>query len=153
MKTHEIKEKRAGLVAEMRALLNAGDKLTPEAQTKFDSLKAAVTDLDSQEARAAFLEDAERRSLGQADAQHRDHASLEGQVSVTRILQNQIEGRSLSGADAEYSREAERRTGRTAQGIFVPLSAFEKRGTVNNTTTGNNSFFNGSFSTKYSTKY
>jgi hypothetical protein len=43
MKVHEISEKRAGLVAEMRGLLNAGDKLSPEHQIKFDSLKNEVT--------------------------------------------------------------------------------------------------------------
>jgi hypothetical protein len=48
-----------------------------------------------------------------------------------------MEGRSLSGAEAEFSQEAERRNGRKAEGVYVPLAAFEKRGTVNTTTTGN----------------
>ena len=140
MRLPEIKEKRAAVVGEMRSMLTAADKrsLTADEQTKFDGLKSQITDLESQEARAEFLEAAERRALGQvAGSESRDHASLESQVSISRILQAGMEGRSLSGAEAEYAQETERRTGRKAEGVFVPLAAFEKRGTVNTTTTGN----------------
>jgi hypothetical protein len=137
MKLFEIAEQKALKIAEMRGLLNAGDKLSPEHQAKFDAMKREVTDLEGQEARAKFLDDAERRSMGEPDAQHRDNATLESRVSISRILQSQMEGRSLSGAEAEFSQEAERRNGRKAEGVYVPLAAFEKRGTVNTTTTGN----------------
>ena len=139
MRLHEIKEKRAALVTEMRGILaNAGDKLSTEQQAKFDGMKAEVTALEGQEARANFLEAEERRLLGQApNSESRDKAQLEGNVSISRILQAKMEGRSLTGAEAEYAQETERRTGRTAEGVFVPLSLFEKRGTVNTTTTGN----------------
>ena len=136
MKVHDIAEAKANKIAEMRSLLSA-DKLNAEGQAKFDSLKTQVTDLEGQEARARFLDDAERRSMGEPDSQHRDNAALESRVSITRILQSQMEGRSLSGAEAEFSQEAERRNGRKAEGVYVPLAAFEKRGTVNTTTTGN----------------
>ena len=139
MRLHEIKEKRAALVTEMRGILaSAGDKLTAEQQTKFDGLKTQITDLEGQEARANFLEAEERRLLGQApNNETRDKAQLEGNISLSRILQAKMDGRSLTGAEAEYAQEAERRNGRTAEGVFVPLSLFEKRGTVNTTTTGN----------------
>lgn len=141
MKLHEIREKRTGLVVEMRGILSAADAgkraLSAQEQTKFDAMKDQVTALEADEARAQFLEDAERRSMGERGIEHRDHASLENRVSVSRILQAQMEGRGLSGAEAEYSQETERRTGRKAEGVFVPMSAFEKRGTVNTTTTGN----------------
>lgn len=134
MRLHEIKEKRAALVTEMRGILSgAGDKLSAEQQTKFDGLKTQITELEGQEARAAFLESEERRLLGQSTgSEHRDHANLESRVSISRILQAQMEGRSLSGAEAEYALETERRTGRKPEGVFVPLSAFERR--VNTTT-------------------
>ena len=139
MRLNDIKEKRSALVTEMRGILaNAGDKLSTEQQTKFDSLKAEVTDLEGQEARANFLEAEERRLLGNVpNSESRDKAQLEGNVSISRILQAKMEGRSLTGAEAEYAQEAERRNGRAAEGVFVPLSLFEKRGTVNTTTTGN----------------
>ena len=139
MRLHEIKEKRAALVTEMRGILaGAGDKLTAEQQTKFDGLKTQITELEGQEARASFLEAEERRLLGQSsNGETRDKAQLEGNISISRILQAKMEGRSLTGAEAEYAQEAERRNGRAAEGVFVPLSLFEKRGTVNTTTTGN----------------
>ena len=140
MRLHEIKEKRAALVTEMRGILTASGSaaLTADAQTKFDGLKGQVIDLEGQEARAEFLEAAERRALGTVTgSESRDHSNLESQVSISRILQAGMEGRSLSGAEAEYAQETERRTGRKAEGVFVPLAAFEKRGTVNTTTTGN----------------
>jgi len=44
-----------------------------------------------------------------------------------KVLQAAVEGRALSGAEAEYHAETERRTGRKAQGVFVPMSAIEQR--------------------------
>jgi len=38
-----------------------------------------------------------------------------------------MEGRSLSGASAEFHQETERRNGRKAQGVYVPLAAIETR--------------------------
>lgn len=130
MKLHEIREARAAKVQEMRSL--ADGEMTAEKQAKFDALKTEVVALEASEARAQFLEDAEKRSFGQHE--HRDQKNLEGNVSVLRILQAQMEGRALTGADAEYSQEAERRTGRKAQGVFVPLNAFEKRAAIDSST-------------------
>jgi len=138
MNLSSIREQRAAKVAEMRNLLAAAESgkraLTADEQAKFDTLKAAVTDLESQEARAQFLADAERRMVGApADGEHRDRASLEGRVSLLRMLQAQTEQRALTGAEAEYHAEAERRTGRKAQGYFLPMAALETR--VNLTST------------------
>lgn len=140
MNLAHIREARAAKVADMRNLLAAAEAgkraLTADEQTKFDTLKAAVTDLEGQEARAQFLADAERRMQGTpADGEHRDRASLEGRVSLLRMLQAQTEQRALTGAEAEFHAEAERRTGRKAQGYFLPMAALETR--VNTTTSGN----------------
>lgn len=129
MRTHEIKERRAGLVADMRGILAKaeGEKrnLSGDEQAKFDGLKTQIQDLEAQEARAAFLEDAERRSMGAAA--DKPFQSLQGEISILEVLRNAMEGRSQSGAAAEYAKEIERRTGRKASGIFVPLSALETR--------------------------
>lgn len=131
MKLHDIREQRALRVTEMRAILSAAESakrsLTADEQTKFDKLKGEVAGIEADEARAQFLEDAERRMLGTGDAQHRDHANLESRVSLLDVLQAGLEGRALTGAAAEYSREAERRTGRKAQGAFIPLALLEQR--------------------------
>jgi HK97 family phage major capsid protein len=61
-------------------------------------------------------------------------ASLERSVNVVDVIRAKMEGRALSGAAAEYQAETERRTGRKAEGVFIPLSAIEQR-SVNTTTT------------------
>ena len=132
MNLSAIREQRATKVADMRSLLAAAEAgkraLTVDEQSKFDALKASVTALEGEEARAQFLADAERRMLGTpADGEHRDRAGLEGRVSLLRVLQAGVEGRALNGAEAEFHAEAERRTGRKAQGLFLPMSALETR--------------------------
>lgn len=127
-----IREQRAGHVAEMRAVLARaeGEKrsLSADEQTSFDTLKSKITDLESQEARAAFLVEAERRMTGQpAGGGDRSFADLQSRVQVLDVIRAQMEGRALTGAAAEYTRETEQRTGRKAQGAFIPLSALEQR--------------------------
>jgi HK97 family phage major capsid protein len=131
-----IRETRAAKVASMRNMLNTaeGEKrsLNSNEQTAFDSLKTEITGLEQSEARATFLEDAERRSMGMPIDKHA--ASLERSVNVVDVIRAKMEGRALSGAAAEYQQETERRTGRKAEGVFIPLSAIEQR-SVNTTTT------------------
>ena len=133
MQLHQIREQRAARVQEARSLLASMPTLTPEAQTKFDAIKAEIVNLEGQEARAQFIEDAERRSLGAPVDKARNE--LEGQVNVLDAIACQIENRSASGALAEFQAEAKRQ-GLTARngGILVPTSIFEKRTTM--TTTG-----------------
>lgn len=136
MKLQAIREARAGKVAEMRKIITTAEtekrSLNAGEQTAFDKLKAEITDLESQEARAQFLEDAERRQSGEPVGD-RSFDTLQRQVSVVEVMRAQMEGRSLSGAAAEYNQETERRTGRKAQGVFVPMGAIEQR--VNTTST------------------
>ena len=81
-----------------------------------------------EEARAQFLEDAERRSLG-TPVGDKSLNALHGQVNVVEVIRSQMEGHSLSGAALESHQESERRTGRKAQGVFIPLAALETRAT------------------------
>ena len=133
MNLQAIREQRAGHVAEMRNILAKaeGEKrsLTADEQTKFDALKAQITDLESQEARAQFLIEAERRAMGTpaGGGGDRSLADLQSRVSVLDVIRAQTEGRSLDGAAREYHAETERRTGRKAQGVFVPMTAIEQR--------------------------
>lgn len=132
MNVAAIREKRAAKVTEMRALLSKaeGEKrpLTEAEKTAFDSLKGEVQTLEGDEQRALFMQEAERRQAGEP-VTDKAVGELESRVSLLKVLQAGIEGRSLNGAEAEYAAEAERRTGRKAQGVFVPTSLFEKRAT------------------------
>lgn len=129
MQLAAIRESRAAKVAEARALLET-ENLSAEGKTKFDALKAEITSLEADEARAQFMADMERRSVG--EPVDKSMTALESRVQLLDVLRAQMEGRALTGAAAEYHAEAERRTGRKAQGAFVPMGTVEKR--VNTTT-------------------
>ena len=76
------------------------------------------------------MDDVERRSVGVtviAGNGGDTIATLESRVSLVRVLQAGVEGRALSGVELEYAQETERRTGRKAQGVFMPMSALERR--------------------------
>jgi HK97 family phage major capsid protein len=124
MQLHAIREARAAKVTEARTLLASSPTLTPEAQTAFDKLKAAIVDLEGQEARAEFIEAAERRSLGTPD---KPRAALEGRVTLLDAVQAQIEQRAAGGALGEFNAEMQRR-GVTPRrgGILVPSSLFNE---------------------------
>ena len=135
-----IRQRKAAKTAEARALLAKAEtekrQLSADESAKFDTLKSEITDLESAESRQQFVDDQERRQAGTAVTTGSGGdtiAALEGRVSLLRVLQAGVEGRSLSGAELEYAQETERRTGRKAQGVFVPMSALERR--VNTTST------------------
>ena len=133
-----IREKRAAKVAEMRTMLQKAEQekrsLTDAEKTAFDNLKGEVTTLEGDEQRAQFMADMERRQSGDPVAD-KPAAQLEQRVSLLRVLQSAMEGRSLTGAEAEFAAEAERRTGRKAQGVFVPASLFNETRAASTTAT------------------
>ena len=136
MKLNDLREARALKVTEMRAMLAKAEQekrsLSADETARFDALKGEVQTLESDEQRAQFMADMERRQAGDPVAD-KPAAQLEQRVSLLKVLQSAMEGRSLTGAEAEYAAETERRTGRKAQGVFVPMSLFEQR--ANTTTT------------------
>jgi HK97 family phage major capsid protein len=137
MKLHEIREQRASKIQSMRAILskaeNENRSLSVDEQKTFDGLKAEIVALEEDEHRAAFIANAERSMFAEPVGDGDNFATLERRVSIMNVLRAGAEGRPLSGAEAEYHSEAERRTGRKAQGAFVPMSGIERR--VNTTAT------------------
>ena len=131
---HQCKEQKAQAVQDMRALVEKAQSekrnLSGDEVAKFEALKTRITDLEGQEARASYLADAERRMIG--TPVDKSQTDLESNISFLEVLRAGMEGRSLTGAALEYSQETERRTGRKAGGMFIPLSLLEKR--VNTTT-------------------
>lgn len=127
MKLNDLREARALKIAEMRSLAN-GENMTAEQKTRFDSLKAEVIALEADEQRSAFLAEAERRTMGEpVSGESGGLGDLEKRVSLLKVIQAQMEGRSLDGAEGEFNREMERRNGRKAEGVYLPLAALEKR--------------------------
>lgn len=135
----EIRQHKAAKIAAMRALIDKATtekrQLSADESGQCDAIKAEITALEADEQRQQFLDDAERRSAGVpiTGPGNDTYASLQSQVRVLDVLQAAVEGRALSGAAAEYHAETERRTGRKAQGVFVPMAALETR--VNTTAT------------------
>jgi HK97 family phage major capsid protein len=133
MNLNSIREKRATIVAEMRNLLSAAESgkrsLTADEQSKFDTLKTAVTDLEGQETRAQFLADAERRMQGQPAGTGDRNFDLECRAfSLTRAIASQLPNSTVdAGREREVSQELSRRSGRAFEGLAVPMQVFEER--------------------------
>ncbi|KAA0893068.1 phage major capsid protein [Pusillimonas sp. ANT_WB101] len=136
MNINAIKEARASKVHEMRGLLNTAEtekrSLNDGEKTAFDKLKAEITGLEADEQRASFMAEAERQQHGEPVGD-KSLQSLEARINVMDVLRAQMENRSVDGPAREYSQEVERRTGRKAEGCFVPMGLLEQR--VNTTTT------------------
>src|SRR5690554_1464974 len=138
MKLSALREQRAAKVQAMKALVDAASKetrdLSADETKKFDDLKAEERALSTQIERAEYLAETERRSAGTpvSDNAAADFDKLASQVSIVKTIRAQMEGRALDGVEREYAQEAERRSGRKAQGVFVPMQALEQR--VNDTT-------------------
>ena len=134
MTLQEIRQRKAARTAEARAIVAKAEsekrQLTAEESANFATIRADIESLEQDEQRQQFLDDAERRAAGVtviAGNGGDTIAALESRVSLMRVLQAGVEGRALSGAELEYAQETERRTGRKAQGVFVPMSALERR--------------------------
>ncbi len=138
MTLQEIRARKAQQVAAMRAVINKATTekraLSADESTQCDAMKADIESLEAQEQRVAFLDEQERRAVGTVITGNGGDtvAALESRVSLSRVLQAGVEGRSLTGAELEYAQETERRTGRKPPGVSVPMSALETR--VNTTT-------------------
>lgn len=133
MKLNQLREQRSAKVSQMKTLVDtaaeAGRDLSADESKQFDTLKGEERALSAQIERAETMADVERRAAGTplSGAPSADFDRLAGSVSVLKVIQAQTEGRSLDGAEAEYAREAERRSGRKAEGAFVPMQALEQR--------------------------
>lgn len=140
MNLTELLEKRSSTVSQMKALADAAAKaqrdLTEEESTQFETLKNEERSIQKQIDRVEYLRSLERSAPADhvGDSHNKDFEKLKRSVSVQNIIQAQIAGRSLSGAELEYNKEAEKRSGKKANGAFFPFDVLETRAT-NNTTT------------------
>lgn len=139
MNLTELLEKRSSTVDAMKALADAAAKaqrdLTDEESAQFETLKNEERSIQKQIDRVEYLRSLERGAPADhvGDSHNKDFEKLKRSVSVQNIIQAQIAGRSLSGAELEYNKEAEKRSGKKAQGAFIPFDSLETRAT-NNTT-------------------
>ena len=136
----ELLEKRSSTVNKMKALADAAAKaqrdLTEEESAQFETLKTEERSIQKQIDRVEYLRSLERSAPADhvGDNHNKDFEKLKRSVSVQNIIRSQMQGTQLSGAELEYNKEAEKRSGKKAQGAFIPFDALETRAT-NNTTT------------------
>ena len=139
MKLTELIEKRSNTVNQMKAIADKASAenrdLTTEESTQFEQLKTEERSIQKQIDRAEYLRSVERSAPADhiGDGHNKDFEKLKRSVSVQNIIRSQMNGRALSGAELEYNQEAEKRSGRKAQGAFIPFDALETR--ANTTTT------------------
>jgi HK97 family phage major capsid protein len=102
---------------------------TPEQTAAFDQFKTALTALEAAISRRALIDDAERRAagtpLGSTGDRHLDREL--GNFSIVRAIAASIGLDVDAGRERELSGEIQRRSGRTYQGIAVPLQALSRR--------------------------
>jgi HK97 family phage major capsid protein len=128
-------ERRAQIITEMRGLTakpsGDGGDLSSEQTANFDKLKSELESLEKRIERQKLVDEAERRMNGEPLTNRSDghFDDLCREASLTRAIASQIDPRSVDcGREFEISKELARRSGRTPQGIFVPLNALvEKR--------------------------
>lgn len=143
MTIRELMEKRSKLVADMRAIAEKpegeGGDLSKEQETRFTSLKAELEATEKALSRQSLLDEAERRMQGEPITGTEDD-KLDTELrkfSLIRVIAGQCPDLNVDwGRERELSQELQRRSGRTAQGVMVPMQVFEQR--VNTTTTAAN---------------
>ncbi|ADK85083.1 major capsid protein HK97 [Desulfarculus baarsii DSM 2075] len=135
-KIHELREKRAALVAEMRSLTERpegqGGDLSDGQERRFAEAKAEVAALERQIERQAFLDEADRRAAGVPVAGGDDRLAVEcRRVSVLDAiaLACDLPGRDV-GRIRELQPELAKRAGLPIQGVALPLESMQERRTI-----------------------
>ncbi|ATQ67712.1 MULTISPECIES: phage major capsid protein [Methylosinus] len=124
----ELKESRAGKLAEMSTLTSA--ELNEESRTRFDALDKEVRTLDGDILRAEKFAEYERRYapgkiIASPDRGEREYADLVGKFELRQAVSYLDEGRALTGATAEVVTELRNRGG--YRGVPIPWGVLEKR--------------------------
>lgn len=144
-KLHELREKRAAAVTEMRGLADKAEAetrdLTADEDKRFGELKAEIAGLDKKIERAEALANAERsapgilvngRGDGNFETRARDFSITR---AIAATLPPQLGGGNVdAGFEREMSAEVARRSGRSFEGIAVPDQVFLEQRTL--TTSG-----------------
>lgn len=133
MKLRQLREKRARIVAEMRAIADKpeGDAGAPsEPQEKrFEVLKGELTLAEKAIEKQELVDEADRRAGGVAVGETRaaDFDRECRAFSLTRAIAAASGLAVDNGREREVSAELQRRSGKAFNGLAVPMQVFEKR--------------------------
>src|SRR5438552_6816414 len=133
-KLHELQERRAHAVLEMRAINDKAEAekrdYTDAENDKHKKLKTEIAGLDRQIERARDLQEAERSAPailhhGRGDGNFEERSR---EYSLVKAMAGQAGLDVDFGREREISRELAHRSGRAPEGIFAPTAVFlEKR--------------------------
>ncbi len=133
MNIREMLEQRTGIIATMRGITEKPEGQTgdlSEAQEKrFGELKTELAGIETKIERQTFLDEAERRAVGRPVSGTGD-ANLDSELRNFSLVKAIAAASGMNvdaGREREISAELERRSGRKAQGIMVPMAALEQR--------------------------
>ena len=132
MKTHELREKKAAKVAEMRSLTDkpqgSGGDLSETQARRFDELRAEVKGLEKAIERAEYIDDLDRRAEGRTVGGGDQRLDQElRKFSLVKALAGAAGLAVDDGREREMQAELAQRNGRPAQGVLIPMEALEKR--------------------------
>ena len=132
MKLKELREKRARIVAEMRAIAEKpdGDAGAPSEnqEKRFEVLKGELTLVEKSIDKQELVDEADKRAAGHPIGETRD-ADFDRECrafSLTRAIAASAGVAVDAGREREVSAELQRRSGGRFQGIAVPMQVFEK---------------------------
>lgn len=116
----ELQEQRSEAVQTMKAHAEEGGK-------EYDAAEKRMKALDSQIARAKAIDEAERRAEATPIYGHDSFDHELRDFSICRAIAGQMKPGSVDDSkEREMAKELENRSGRKAQGMFIPMAAFEK---------------------------
>ena len=126
MKLHELQEKRAAAVAEMRRIADQVEaenrEYSAEEEKRHADLKKEIASLDAKIQRAKDVQEAERSAPAIISGNGKDGAFEDRarEFSITTAIRAAMGERVDDGRERELSAELQRRTGRSFSGIAVP---------------------------------
>jgi len=133
MRLRDLRDRHGKLVAEMRAIVDKpegdGGDLSAQQQQRFDELKSEATNLEKQMERRAFLDDMERRAEGEplnGTGDDRLDTAMQD-FSLRAVIAHRAGLAVDAGRELELCSELQQRSGRKPNGIFVPMSVFNKK--------------------------
>ena len=124
MKSHELKQKRDGLLAELDVLANKAEKLTEDEQSRWEKLYKEVNDLNREISFEEQKENIIRLKAAEKgiDLSQKEVRSLQ-QYSFVKAIQEFMRSGRLTGLEAEMNQEAEKEMtaiGQSISGFGVP---------------------------------
>lgn len=131
MTTNELLQLRSKHIEKLKAIHASadGDGFSEEQEKQFNAARSELKKLDDKLERQAFIDELERRDAGRPVNGTGDK-SLDKELksfSIQRAIQLQMNHAVDAGREKEISREFEIRSGKKPNGLYVPLSVFEKR--------------------------